>query len=197
MSNTSDFFFNSLGRIGSDTADNTQRNISNSKYSSYILEDFHGNNLSNTHVNFATSNPTVNFRGSGGGAGIPGSVIEQDSELIIKGNQERNLERLQLLQRQFTTVPYLGRGSVNPVVESQIQQGEQIINKKSVSNLSEKSYATYHSTPLLPAIKEQLMNPANCVEGVASEGWIRGGVPSRELTRDADYFNKHTSFQYV
>jgi hypothetical protein len=63
--------------------------------------------------------------------------------------------------------------------------------------LSEKSYATYHSTPLLPAIKEQLMNPANCVEGVASEGWVRGGVPSRELTRDADYFNKHTSFQYV
>ena len=41
------------------------------------------------------------------------------------------------------------------------------------------------------------MNPANCVEGVASEGWIRGGVPSRELTRDADYFNKHTSYQHV
>jgi hypothetical protein len=86
---------------------------------------------------------------------------------------------------------------VNPVIESQIQQGEQIVNKKSVANLSEKSYVTYHSTPLLPAIKEQINNPANCVEGVASEGWIRGGVPSRELTRDADYFNKHTTYQYV
>jgi hypothetical protein len=30
-------------------------------------------------------------------------------------------------------------------------------------------------------------NPYYCVEGVASEGWIRGGVPSRELTRDQDF----------
>jgi len=30
-------------------------------------------------------------------------------------------------------------------------------------------------------------NPSYCVEGVASEGWIRGGVPSRELTRDQDF----------
>jgi hypothetical protein len=35
------------------------------------------------------------------------------------------------------------------------------------------------------------------IENDASEGWIRGGVPSRELTRDSDYFNKHTTNQYV
>ena len=44
---------------------------------------------------------------------------------------------------------------------------------------------------------KKMTNPVNCVESVASEGWIRGGVPSRELTRDVDYFNKHTEFQYV
>jgi hypothetical protein len=42
-----------------------------------------------------------------------------------------------------------------------------------------------------------MCNPSNYVEGAASAGWIRGGVPSRELTRDKDYFNKHTSTQYV
>ena len=31
-------------------------------------------------------------------------------------------------------------------------------------------------------------NPANLVEGVAADGWIRGGLPSRELTKDYDYF---------
>ena len=63
--------------------------------------------------------------------------------------------------------------------------------------MSEKSYANYHSTPLIPAIKDTVTNPANLVEGVASEGWVRGGVPSRELTRDVDYFNKHTEFQSI
>jgi hypothetical protein len=102
-----------------------------------------------------------------------------------------------LFHRPFATVPFLGRGSVNPIIESQIQQGELNINKRSVNNLSEKSYIKYHQTPLLPAVRERLTNPANSVESAASEGWVRGGVPSRELTRDVDYFNKHTSYQYV
>jgi hypothetical protein len=94
-----------------------------------------------------------------------------------------------LFQRPFATVPYLGRGAVNPIMESQIQQGESLTNKRSVNNLSEKSYIRYSQTPLLQSVKDKINNPANCVEGVASEGWIRGGVPSRELTRDND-FNK-------
>jgi len=76
---------------------------------------------------------------------------------------------------------------VNPVIESQVQQGEQMINKKSVNNLSEKSYISYHSTPLLSSVKERMSNPAYSVESAASQGWIRGGVPSRELTRDDSF----------
>ena len=40
-------------------------------------------------------------------------------------------------------------------------------------------------------------NSANKIENDASDGWVRGGVPSRELTRDKDYFNKHSEYQYV
>jgi hypothetical protein len=82
-------------------------------------------------------------------------------------------------------------------MEAQIQQGETNINKRSVNNLSEKSYIKYHQTPLLPAIHDKVNNPANSVEGVASKGWVRGGIPSRELTRDGDYFKKHTDTQYI
>jgi len=28
------------------------------------------------------------------------------------------------------------------------------------------------------------------MRGVAADGWIRGGLPSRELSRDQDYFRK-------
>jgi hypothetical protein len=55
----------------------------------------------------------------------------------------------------------------------------------------------YTSTPLLSDIKDRVTNPAYCVEGVASEGWIRGGVPSRELTRDREYMNQQNNDQYM
>ena len=50
---------------------------------------------------------------------------------------------------------------------------------------------------MLPAVQKRINNPANQIESDASTGWIRGGVPSRELTRDGDYFNKHSTYQYV
>jgi hypothetical protein len=40
---------------------------------------------------------------------------------------------------------------------------------------------------MIPSLKASVTNPANLVEGVAAEGWIRGGLPSRELVKDKDY----------
>ena len=70
-------------------------------------------------------------------------------------------------------------------------------NKRTVNNLGEQSYMKYSNTPLIPSIKNTITNPANLVEGAAAPGWIRGGVPSRELTRDKDYYTTHTNEQYV
>ena len=128
--------------------------------------------------------------------GAGGCNIDTSSMLQIGTIQTHPRCRIDLFQRPFATVPFLGRGSVNPVMEAQIQQGEQLVNKRSVNNLSEKSYIKYHQTPLLPAVKERIDNSTK-IENDASEGWIRGGVPSRELTRDNDYFNKSTTNQYV
>jgi len=43
---------------------------------------------------------------------------------------------------------------------------------------------------LVPSLKVSIQNPANLCEGIAADGWIRGGLPSRELSRDQDYFSK-------
>ena len=43
---------------------------------------------------------------------------------------------------------------------------------------------------LVPSLKANIQNPANLCEGIAADGWIRGGLPSRELSRDKDYFTK-------
>ena len=44
--------------------------------------------------------------------------------------------------------------------------------------------------PLVPSIKATVTNPANLVEGVALMAG-RGGVPSREITRNKSYSNEN------
>jgi hypothetical protein len=146
-------------------------------------------------IALATTQPGIMYNG-GYNSGSGGCNIDDSSKLQIGTIQTHPKSRIDLFQRPFATVPFLGRGSVNPVIESQIQQGELIVNKRSVNNLSEKSYIKYHQTPLLPAVQEKMNDTTNKIESDASEGWIRGGVPSRELTRDSDYFNKHSTYQY-
>ena len=197
MANVSSYTFDNMSRIGLDDCNKSQTDIQNVSYCNYMTQNFFASDCSmKKPIDLATTQPGIMYNG-GYNVGAGGCNISDSSKLQIGTIQTHPKSRIDLFQRPFATVPFLGRGSVNPIVEAQIQQGEQLINKRSVNNLSEKSYAKYSQTPLLPAIKERLTNPVNSVEGVASEGWIRGGVPSRELTRDADYFNKHTSSQYI
>ena len=197
MANASSYMFDSISRIGNDNCYIDQRSIQNAEFSNYMLQNYFASDCSMKNpISLATTQPGVFYNG-GYNVGAGGCNINDSSKLLIGSIQTNPRCRIDLFQRPFATVPFLGRGSVNPIVESQIQQGELNINKRSVTNLGEKSYIKYHQTPLLPSIKNKMTNPANCVEGVASEGWIRGGVPSRELTRDKDFFEKHTTTQYI
>ena len=44
--------------------------------------------------------------------------------------------------------------------------------------------------PLIPSVAATIQNPANLVEGVAAEGWVRGGVPTKDMTRQNDYVKR-------
>ena len=37
---------------------------------------------------------------------------------------------------------------------------------------------------MIPSLKSSVTNPANLIEDSAADGWIRGGLPSRELSKD-------------
>ena len=197
MANVSSYTFDNMSRIGLDNCNKSQTDIQNVASCNYTLQNYFASDCSmRSPIELATTQPGIMYNG-GYGSGSGGCNINDSSNLLIGTIQTHPKCRIDFFQRPFATVPYLGRGSVNPIIEAQIQQGETNVNKRSVNTLSEKSYIKYHHTPLLPSVKERLTNPANSVEGVASEGWIRGGVPSRELTRDTDYFNQHTNSQYV
>ena len=195
MATYSGYTFDNLSRIGLDQCNISQTDIQNVASCNYLTQNYFASDCTMKNVReLATTQPGIMYNG-GFNSGAGGCNIDTSSMLQIGTIQTHPRCRIDLFQRPFATVPFLGRGSVNPVMEAQIQQGEQIVNKRSVNTLSEKSYIKYHQTPLLPAVKER-MNTSK-IETDASEGWIRGGVPSRELTRDGDFFNKHTTNQYI
>lgn len=115
-----------------------------------------------------------------------GSNIDVDSKMRMGGVQTNPRERISLYTRPFATVPYMGRGPARPIKESTLQQGDFVTNRKSVNSLMEKSFIDNRFTPMLPSLQETVTNPRNLVEGVASDGWIRGGLPTRELIRQQD-----------
>jgi hypothetical protein len=197
MANVSGYTFDNMARIGNDNCCIDQNTIQNAGYANYMLQNYFSSDCSmKKPIDLATTQPGVFYNG-GHNSGAGGCNIDESSNLQIGTIQTHPKSRIDLFQRPFATVPFLGRGSVNPIMEAQIQQGESLVNKRSINNLSEKSYIKYHQTPLLPSVQEKLTNPANFVEGAAAEGWIRGGVPSRELTRDKDYYMAHTKNQYA
>jgi len=184
MANVSSYLFDNMSRIGNDACSQDQNSIQNMNACDYTLQNFFASDCTmRKPIDLAISQPGVNYSG-GHQVGAGGCNIDDNSNLQIGSIQTNPRSRIDLFHRPFATVPYLGRGSVDPILESQIQQGECITNKRTVTKLSEKSYLKYQTTPLLPDVKERMTNPSYSVEGVASEGWIRGGVPSRELTRD-------------
>ena len=190
MAHVSDFTFNTMGRIGSDSCSQDINSIENAQACSYLLQNYFTSDCNMSKAKqLATTQPGIIYSGSMG-SDMCGSNIDDSSKLLIGSIQTAPKARIDLFQRPFATVPFLGRGAVDPILESQIQQGETITNKRTVTQLTEKSHLKYRTTPMIPEIKDNIQNPNNLIESSASQGWIRGGVPSRELTRDRDMYTK-------
>jgi hypothetical protein len=176
------FMFNNMGRIGMDSTDKTQKNMYNTRMANYTLSNFYEEVKSDAHVKFATMQPSVTFNGVNGGSGVGGKVVDYESLLHLNVEQERPLEKVQLIQRPFLSVPYLGRGAGNPDVESQLQQGEIVNHQKSVSTIMEKSFMDYAMYPTDSMMNERVANPSYTVEESALNGWVRGGAATREMS---------------
>ena len=153
----------------------------NTRFSNYMLSNYSSDVMSDSHVLFATQQPSVMFSGVAHGGGLSGSVIDNDSLLLLKKKEDRPLERLQLMQRPFATVPYMGRGYGNPNVESQLQQGEMVSDRKSVSTVMEKPFGGDYSLFVSDTDMTTRVQNYN-VEETAMDGWVRGGVASREMS---------------
>jgi hypothetical protein len=179
-----DRLFDNIAKIGNDQCDLTNKNKQNIEFGNYMLKNFTVYNPISNALNLATNQPNVFFSGGVGG-GINSNNIDENSSLRFSQTTNQP-ERSVYQERIFSTVPYLGRGPTNAPVESELIMGDIAMNRKSLDPNSEVSHINYNLTPLIPSVEATINNPANLVEGVAAEGWIRGGIPSRILNRAED-----------
>lgn len=184
MASLSPYTFNNMGNLSNDVTDQSQKNVYNTRFANYTLSNYFSQMTSDSHVNFAIQQPTLNFSGIARGDGLSANSVDIDTALLIKAQQERPLDKLQLFERPFMTVPYLGRGSVDPALEAQLLQGETVSDKKSVSTIMEKSFAPYSLYPLDKKMEDYVTDPKNSVEELALDGWTRGGMATRDMAGD-------------
>jgi len=187
MTSIFDYNFYNMDRIRLDTTDLTQRNVHNTRFGNYMLSNYFSDVASGSHVQFATNQPTTMFSGTSLGKGLSGNAVDFENNIFYKTENERPLERIMLMPRPFLTVPYLGRGSCDPALESQLQQGEPIHEKKSVSTIMEKSFSEYALYPTDDKMRERVENPAKNVEEAALNGWVRGGMMTRDMSNDPKF----------
>lgn len=139
-----------------------------------------------TTVNNATDNVMMFFKN---GHDVASCVIDESTKLRIGANRKFSKCPNQLFTRPYKSVPFMGRGPGNMVLESQITPGEDTSSKRSCNTLSGISIPHYF-TPLVPHLDYNVQNPEHIVEEVVDEGWIRGGANSRLIVRDVDYLHR-------
>lgn len=180
MSKSSSFTFENMSRIGNDSCYIDQTAIQNTQSCNYLLQNYFAQDCSMKNPkDLATSQPCVFYKG-GYGSGAGGCNIDDSSLLLIGSTQTNTKCRTDMFQRPFATVPFLGRGSVCPILEAQIKQGELSTNKRTVTNLMEESHLKYRTTPLLSSVKDDLENHGRLLP----DNDVRGGIESRNLSRD-------------
>lgn len=126
-------------------------------------------------------NPTMLGRE---GFGYNNQSIDADSRLRVDQTQAgRQRCPLHVQARPFATVPFMGNGRGNADVESSLLYSEWARIERPCGTVSE-TFFDGQFTPLVPHLAHHIQNPANLVPEVAANGWIRGGIPSRQFVRD-------------
>jgi hypothetical protein len=120
------------------------------------------------------------------GFGWSATSIDVDSVLrnhAVQTNSPHCPLRGRVQARPFVTVPFMGRGKGEAELESRLQQGAYVRAGKECGTISDTFYSNQF-TPQIPYVAQNVQNPTHLIPEVASKGWVRAGIPSRQWVRD-------------
>lgn len=172
-------FLNSNSRLNYDDTIITQNEIINKKALHYTLNTV---KQPNRDVSIGLSEPNIHTFGS---VAIQDKVDDNSSMLLNKSQSTINRSKSTLQEPIFSSSEstYKGRGMGNPSLETVLKKGEYYRDKKFATKVNEKTGEVIKDFPLLDNVKRTLAKPSNFVENKTSTDWIRGGIPTREISK--------------
>jgi hypothetical protein len=184
MSHVLDYTFSNLTNRGEDAAYRDQRSVQNSSQCSYLTQNFFSADCTMRNpINLATTQPGVFYSG-GNSVGAGGCNIDTSSNLQLGSIQTGTGAKLDLISRPYVTVPFLGRGAVDPTIEYDLLRGKTQSGRRTAHGNSEKSFVQYNTTPLIPRMQKRIHGAARSIEADTMDGWQRGGISTRDQNRD-------------
>ena len=165
----------------------TEKNNQSVEASDYMLTNFRSCDADLVNVlNRATENKGVTVRD---GFDVSRNKIDDNSKVRYGSVESRPKCAQQLFTRPYATVPFMGRGIVDNAEENEILTGNATFKDRHVSKAENQQRSLdNHLTPLTKNLVDNIQNPVNLVEEVNDDRWVRGGVPSRQIVKDLDYF---------
>ena len=172
-------FLNNNSRIHYDDVNMTQNELINNKALNYTINSV---KQINTDANIPLREPNIHTFGV---VSIERNIDTNSDMLLNKIQNTINHDKGTIVEPVFSSSysTYKGRGQGNASVESLLKKGEDYRDKKFTSKMNEKTGEVIKDYPLLDNVKKTLAKPSNFVETKSSRDWIRGGIPTREISK--------------
>jgi hypothetical protein len=136
------------------------------------------------------SQPMINFQGGKGWMGEKGCLIDTDSQLRENEDRLTNKKYIhQLTERPHLTTGNLVRGYYDVDVESVIQSSNFASDDRSCNSLTGVTIGNYF-TPMIPRLQDEIQDPNHIIPENSMDTWVRGGLPTRQMQRNADYMRR-------
>lgn len=179
-----DFTLNNKGSLSSDPAVVNLEIQQSFGPSNYHLDNMYGCDCGLEKAReVQLSQPYVNFKGGNGWMGEKGCLIDKDSD--VRFDILTNKKYINQLPN-LTNQGFFGKGVYDVDAESVIRDSL-ITSVDKPCNISGSTTLPYSVTPMIERLESEVQDPIHIIPELSMDIWVRGGLPSRQIARNADY----------
>jgi len=133
------------------------------------------------------SQPAINFQGGLGWMGEKGCLIDNDSKVRFDElTNKKYINQLPNLQNQG----FFGKGDYDVGTESIIRVGNTTKLDRPCNVFAGSTTLPYSITPMIPQLNREVQDTQHIIPEDSMDSWVRGGLPSRQIVRNADYMKR-------
>ena len=158
----------------------------------YELDNMYGCNCELPEArDLQLSQPAINFNAGYGSIGERGCLVDKNS--YLRDDLLTNKNYINQLPQKYNA-GYFGKGKYDPNVESVIQGGNLTSFGDRACNVLSGVTIPNFFTPMIPRLSKEVQNPIHIIPEDNSKGWVRGGIPSRDVYKLMDYNKRCDKF---